>query len=195
MKLKPLPFKVQQLLNVLNCPIHLYRHLLLVYNVGLNLSEQIQKEFPLLKLSNEEIEFGTSTHDIGKIIVINELYEKGKRHEEIGFKLLIESGIEENLARFTLSHGNWENYSKMEDLIVALSDKLWKGHRIETLEDKLISEVSKLINEDFWSVFLKMDTIFSKIIIGADQRIAWQKNDISFYRITNFTRLKFDFIT
>ncbi len=172
-----LPPNIQIILDNLHCPILLNRHLILVYNVSKVLTKKILYEFPNLRLNEDEILFGAATHDIGKIIEKKELREKGNIHEETGYKILIDYGINENLARFTITHGSWENENlRIEDLIVSLADKIWKGQRIDKLEEKLIKEISTLINLDYWDTYLKLDSIISEIIIGADKRLNWQSN-------------------
>ncbi|AZA98514.1 HD domain-containing protein [Chryseobacterium joostei] len=174
---KKIPQNIQSILDDLHCPILLNRHLILVYNLGLDLTEKIIFEFPTLRLLTDEIVFGTATHDIGKIIEKNELREKGKQHEQTGYKILMDYGIKENLARFTITHGDWENENlAIEDLIVTLADKIWKGQRIDKLEEKVIAEISKLTNIDYWTVYLKIDNIISQIINGSDKRLNWQNN-------------------
>ncbi len=174
---KDLPSDIQRILDDLHCPALLVRHLILVYNVGLLLTKKIQLEFPNVTLLEEEIVFGTATHDIGKISFKKELSEKGKQHEQAGFETLIAYGINEKMARFTKTHGNWEQENiKIEDLIVALADKIWKGKRIDSLEEKLIKEISTGINSEYWTVYSKMDSIISEICLGADARLNWQKD-------------------
>lgn len=174
---KDLPSDIQRMLDDLKCPTLLIRHLILVYNVGLLLTKKIKLEFPNLRLLEQEIIFGTATHDIGKIRVKKELSEKGNQHEQVGYEILIAYGIEGNLARFTKTHGNWEQENlKMEDLIVSLADKIWKGKRIDKLEERIIKEISIHTNSDYWTVYSKMDRIISEICLGADERLNWQNN-------------------
>lgn len=91
--------------------------------------------------------------------------------------MLVDYGIKENLARFTITHSNWENENlKIEDLIVSLADKIWKGQRIDNLEEKVIAKISLFTNIDYWTVYLKIDNIISQIINGSDKRLNWQSN-------------------
>lgn len=166
---------IQSLLDELDCPGLLQRHLILVYNTASDLTQKMKLEFPAFNLLEDEIAFGAATHDIGKIIEKAELSEKGNRHEQMGYNILINYGIADNLARFTKTHGDWKNDQvKTEDLIVSLADKIWKGQRIDALEERLIAAISTAINEDYWTVYSKMDRIITEISAGADIRLDWQ---------------------
>ena len=172
---KEIPDNILKILNDCNCPGLLIRHLILVYNTGMVLTEKIKYEFPDLKILDNEIQFGLATHDIGKSIKKNELKESGKEHEQIGYELLIDYGVNKNLARFTITHSDWKSENiNIEDLIVSLSDKIWKGQRIDELEEELIRRISISQNIDYWVVYSKLDCIISEIIIGADERLNWQ---------------------
>lgn len=170
-----LPPKILSVLQNLQCPNLLERHLTLVFNVSRDLVKKLTLAFSDLNINEYEVFFGAGTHDIGKIIERNELYEKGKKHEETGYKILVDYGIEENLSRFTKTHGDWlsENL-KIEDLIVSLADKIWKGQRIDDLEEKLVHKISIAQNIDYWIVYSALDVIISEIVIGADVRLNWQ---------------------
>lgn len=94
-----------------------------------------------------------------------------------GYKILIDYGIKENLARFTITHGNWKNENlKIENLIVSLADKIWKRQRIDKLEEKVIAEISILTNIYYWTVYLKIDNIIPQIINDSDERLNWKSN-------------------
>jgi uncharacterized protein YutD len=175
---KSLPPKALHILSTHNASHLLIRHHILVYNIGIQIIENLQKTWPKLSLNTEEIQFGTAIHDIGKAIETTELYQKGNKHENIGYQILLNEGISDQLSRFAKTHGNWENKNlELEDLIVALSDKIWKGKRINELEERISEEISKKINSEYWDVYLKLDAIFSRISIGADERLNWQNKE------------------
>lgn len=185
LKLKELPFDACKLLEKISQEsqnldknvnlLLLKRHLKLVYNVGLEIVKEISNYWTNLKLLEEEISFGTATHDIGKAMETNELYGIGDNHERVGYNFLLENGINENFARFAKTHSNWtlENL-KIEDLIVILADKIWKGKRIDELEERLTEEIATITNTSYWDVNVKLDAIISKIVMGADNRLNWQ---------------------
>lgn len=173
--MKNLPIQVTDLLEKYQAPVVLKRHLTLVYNTGIEICAQFAKEWANLPFDKQEILFGAATHDIGKVIEINELHQKGNKHEQIGYELLLQNEIPENLARFAKTHGNWEEESlAIEDLMVTLADKIWKGKRIEALEERLTKEISIGTNTDYWQVYTKLDAILSKIALRADERLLWQ---------------------
>lgn len=174
--MKELPKHIQNILTDNHAPPILQRHLTIVYNVALDITLQLTQTWSNLEIIEEEVLFGAASHDIGKIFEPKELQEKGNKHESIGYEFLIEMGISENLARFTKTHGNWTDKNlRIEDLIVTLADKIWKGKRINELEERLSEIISKNTTADYWSVYTKLDTIISEIIIGADNRLNWQQ--------------------
>lgn len=173
--MKDLPKEILKILNENDAPALLKRHLILVYNVGITIIEKLTLTWPNLPINKKEILFGTATHDIGKIIEIQELNFPGKKHEIAGYKFLINKNISENFARFAKTHGDWKTENlKIEDLIVILSDKIWKGNRINELEERITTEIAKILNIDYWDVYVKLDTIISNIILGAGARLSWQ---------------------
>jgi hypothetical protein len=172
---KEIPANILELLDKCNCSNLLKKHLTLVYRTSIDLIRELTLTFPDLKLIREEIVFGAATHDIGKSVQMNELHEKGNAHELEGYRLLLKMGISENMARFAKTHSDWEDESlKIEDLIVTLADKTWKGVRIHELEEIVSKKICTESGGEFWDVFMKLDEILSKLVIGSDQRINWQ---------------------
>ncbi|WP_075344686.1 HD domain-containing protein [Tenacibaculum agarivorans] len=175
MKIVELSKEIRNLLEQFDAPQRLIKHLTIVNSTALHIVEQLNTEWPNLELNKKEILFGASTHDIGKAVITDELYKKGKKHESKGFEILKELGYNDEESRFTITHGNWENQGlKIEDLIVCLSDKIWKGKRVNELEERITNEISELTKTDFWDVSMKFELILEKIAIGSDDRIAWQ---------------------
>lgn len=172
-----LPNDILNMLSQNNAPDLLCRHLTLVYNVGISILDKFAQTWPNLPIIKSEVLFGTATHDICKMFETKELYQIGNQHEIVGYDFLISQNISENLARFAKTHGNWkEDNLKIEDLIVSLADKIWKGKRIDELEERLSKIISETSNDDYWKVYTKLDLIISDIIIGADKRLLWQNS-------------------
>ncbi len=170
-----LPNRIIELLEKLNCPERLRRHLQIVYSTANELINQIKSEWPTINLDEELILFGAGTHDIGKSEVKEELYEKGKKHELKGKFILENLGFTKEESRFALTHGNWQDDSlTIEDLLVCLSDKIWKGKRIERLEEKVGKAISDNLNIDYWEIYLKLDNILVNFSDKADNLILWQ---------------------
>ena len=175
MELLDLPKEVAELLEILNSPERLKRHLSIVHTTAFEIVTQLKLEWPFLEMNQELILFGAATHDIGKSEITDELFESGKRHELTGMTILLNHGFTKEQSRFTLTHGNWQDESlKIEDLLVALSDKIWKGNRIDDLEKLLGQKLSSMLNCDYWDVYGKLDSILSQIALGADEKLNWQ---------------------
>lgn len=175
MKIIDLPIKVTKLLEELDSPERLNRHLQIVHSIANKLLSLLKQEWPKITFNTELILFGAATHDIGKIEVRNELFEIGKKHELIGEKILINLGFSKEKSRFAFTHGNWkEDNLKLEDLLVSLSDKIWKGKRVHELEEKIGHVIANKLEIDYWIVYEKLDKILEQVSSGADERIVWQ---------------------
>ncbi|MBW4601884.1 MAG: hypothetical protein KME29_20485 [Calothrix sp. FI2-JRJ7] len=59
----------------------------------------------------------------------------------------------------------------LEELLVALSDKLWKGKREAKLEEEVINRLSKLTGQDYWHLFIDLDNHFEMIASGGEERL------------------------
>ena len=175
MELLDLPKEVTELLEILNSPVRLIRHLSIVHSTAFEILTQLKVEWPTLKLNQELILFGAATHDIGKTEIADELFERGIKHELTGKTILMDHGFTDEQSRFAKTHGNWQEKSlEIEDLLVALSDKIWKGSRVDDLEKLFGQKLSSMLNCDYWDIYGKLDSILSKIALGADERLNWQ---------------------
>ena len=176
MILSKLPDKAQMLFEKLEIQGRLEKHLRIVHQTALELSEAIHSQWTSLVFNLYEVLFGAATHDIGKHLVKEELFKPGNKHQQAGYDLLVSENIEPSLARFALTHGSvLYNTLLIEDLIVIMADKLWKGKRIDELEEAFISKISKELSQDFWFIYTKAENIFSKLAEGADKRLLWQQ--------------------
>lgn len=117
-----------------------------------------------------------ATHDIGKTIYTNELSEAGHKHEQAGLQLLLSLGISEEKSKFAASHSSWLESSALEELLVSLADKIWKGNRVQDLEDLLIERISTETKTERWEVFSLLDSIIDNITKDADKRLSFQNN-------------------
>ncbi len=61
--------------------------------------------------------------------------------------------------------------STLEQLIVALADKLWKGKRHPSLEAMVVHAVAKATSKDAWDIFIELDACFENIASEAPQRL------------------------
>ncbi len=60
----------------------------------------------------------------------------------------------------------------LEELIIALSDNLWKGKRIESLELQVIDHIAKIMSKDRWDIFSDLDSQFEAIANEGDDRLS-----------------------
>jgi hypothetical protein len=63
----------------------------------------------------------------------------------------------------------------LEDLLVALADKCWKGQRVDKLESKITALLSAASNKPEWACYAELDEILQGVTKNADARLAWQQ--------------------
>lgn len=173
---RPLPPEALHVLEQVSAPPRLLVHLVLVHDAASTLIERVSAEFPEAHFDPDLVRFGAATHDIGKTVHPKELTESGKHlHQLSGMKLLQSLGIPQNRARFAWTHGNWnEDGMTLEDLLVALADKSWKGKRIEALESRTAELLSSATSRPTWACYAKLDEILQDLSQHADRKLAWQ---------------------
>ncbi len=175
MEIIDLPNRITDLLDELNSPERLRKHLQIVHATAYDLISQFKEKWPFISINEELVLFGAGTHDIGKAEIKSELFEGGKKHELRGKQLLIEHGFTQNEAKFAFTHGNWQDKNIMlEDLLVTLADKVWKGKRVDALEEKVGQMLAEKLTTDYWEIYTGLDQILEKLANGADERLAWQ---------------------
>jgi hypothetical protein len=148
---------------------------MLTHDVAVQILAGLQTNWPHLALDREAVLFGAALHDIGKTAHPEELQQPGNRHEAAGERLLLAAGISPHLARFCRTHGAWSAESPLEDLLVALADKVWKGRRDEPLEQALVDRIVAVVGEPPWQVFIALDDLLTHIAETADERLSWQQ--------------------
>jgi hypothetical protein len=166
----PDPIEARELLEHLGAPARLLRHVALVREAAeLLLARLAALRVPL---NAEFVRAGVILHDTGKILHPAELDGPGNRHEPDGEALLVKHGIHPDLARVCRSHAQWEQMPvSLEELLVALADKLWKGVRKRDLEERVIDRVAAALGTDRWNVFLELDTLFEEIAADGSNRL------------------------
>jgi len=118
------------------------------------------------------IELGATVHDAGKIQHPQELSQPGKLHEEAGEALLLCHGVQPEVARFCVTHAQWSLPTVLlEERVVALADKLWKGKREPDLELNVIDEVAARLGGSRWDVFASLDNTFEEIAASGAERL------------------------
>ncbi|MER5639529.1 HD domain-containing protein [Kitasatospora sp. NPDC002227] len=172
-ELEPLPGRVVQLLERAAAPLRLVAHLRAVHDVASQLTEWVAAQCPGLEMDREAVLFGAATHDIGKALHPAELSGPGSEHEVAGRELLLGYGVPAELARFAEGHARWGG-TGIEDLLVSLADKVWKGKRVPELEELVVAELVRCSGRPEWEEFLRLDDLLGRIGEGADERLAYQ---------------------
>lgn len=160
-----------ELLEELKAPAHLITHVTLVGEASSEIIKCLNSYN--LQFDANFLEVGVVLHDVGKIKHPKEMHEKGSLHEAEGEKILLNLGIEKNLARVCVSHGQWDNENNsLEELLISLSDKLWKGKRVQRLEEKIIKIISNSLGIEYWELFMQLDNCFELIASTGDERLS-----------------------
>ena len=164
------PNEALLLLRSLNAPEKLLLHVALVSEAGELLLRGLSKR--QLALDVDWVRCGILLHDAGKILHPEELSQKGAQHEPAGELLLLSHRVPPHIARGCLSHAQWQTMTcALEELLVALADKLWKGARVPELELRVIDAIAAKLNQERWDLFLELDALFEKIASGSEDRL------------------------
>jgi hypothetical protein len=165
------PADASQLLADLGASPWLIRHHELVVEAMHVLVARVRDELGVA-FDRELALLGAALHDAGKVVHPQEMTGPGHQHELAGEKLVISHGVPGNVARFCVTHAAWNDDSReIEDLLVALADKLWKGKREEQLERRVVGLVARLTNKELWEVFDAFDSICEEIAAGGSDRL------------------------
>ena len=114
---------------------------------------------------------GAWLHDAGKAVHRDELEAPGHRHEAAGETLLLSHGVDARVARCCVTHASFSATCSLEELLVALADKLWKGVRNEALETLVIDAIAMRGKRERWDVFVELDACFEQIASDGDARL------------------------
>ena len=164
-----------QLLSQLGASARLLTHLRLVGEAADMLIEKYNTMG--LQFDAQLISLGVAIHDAGKILHPDELDGPGSLHEPAGETLLLEHGVQGKLARCCISHAQWRQAGlSLEELTVALADKLWKGKREEELELMVIKAIAAQQQLELWDIFTELDSIFETIAAGGTERLGRSKS-------------------
>jgi hypothetical protein len=79
--LRPLPAAIGELLVSLRAPARLAAHLRAVHDVAWQLTGLLATRLPALVFDRGAVLYGTASHDIGKVIHVDELTGPGSAHE------------------------------------------------------------------------------------------------------------------
>jgi len=173
--LRPLPPRAVELLLAVDGPPRLAAHLRAVHDVAGQLLDWLRPAYPRLDVDQDAVLFGAAIHDIGKTIHPEELTGPGSRHEPAGRELLLGHGVPAELARFAASHARWDRPGvSVEELLVSLADKIWKGRREQGLETLVVGRLAVAGTEQPWEAFMRLDDVLGRIGAEADARLAFQ---------------------
>ena len=157
------------LLADLGAPPHLIRHHELVVEAAQSLLRGLST-FAAPYDANTVL-LGAAVHDAGKIEFPDEMHGSGHRHEPAGHALLVARGLP-TLARFCVSHADWAHHDvPLEDLLVALADKLWKGKRVPELESRIVARLAASSDANYWNTFMTADTVFEHVASDGEARL------------------------
>jgi HD superfamily phosphodiesterase len=173
--LRPLPPVVVEFLRELEASPRLLAHLALVHDVAARLLDALAETWPHLRIDAGAVLLGAATHDIGKVRVPEELTGPGTRHAVLGQQLLEEHRFPVEVARYARTHETWAEEPDMtpEDLLVVLSDYLWRGKRDAALEEALTAWIADAVSAASWAVFLDFDDIATELAQDAPRRLHW----------------------
>lgn len=119
------------------------------------------------------IRVGAVLHDAGKSVHSEELVRPGCAHEPAGEELLLQHGATPNIARVCRTHAQWRELEvSLDELLVALADKLWKGVRAEALEQLVVERIAAATKKERWESFTQLDAMFERVAEDADERLA-----------------------
>ncbi|MFE0577090.1 hypothetical protein [Streptomyces sp. NPDC058874] len=62
----------------------------------------------------------------------------------------------------------------VEELLVSTADKVWKGKRVQDLEDLLTARLAAATGVERWAAYLELDEVLGRISEGADRRLGFQ---------------------
>jgi hypothetical protein len=173
--LRPLSNQLNELLESLNAPPRLAAHLRAVHDVAWHLTQALAARFPRLTFDREAVLFGAATHDIGKTVHMGELSGPGSAHEQTGYGLLLRHGVDDTLARFARTHASWHLPDiAIDDLLVSVADKVWKGNRVIDLEQLVVDRIAAVTGREPWRAFMELDDILGRLAAGADDRLRLQ---------------------
>jgi predicted hydrolase (HD superfamily) len=159
------------LLQKLGASQRLIRHVELVGEAAAVLLATLAQQG--VQLDEAFVRVGVVLHDAGKAIHQEELSNPGAEHEPTGERLLLDHGVPPKLARVCKSHAQWASLDpSLEELVIALADKLWKGVRVPALEELVIARAATAANRDKWDLFIPLDAAFEDLAAGGDDRLA-----------------------
>ena len=166
------PAEVLDLLAELGATPWLLRHHELVLEAATDVCALLTRDLATLEFDSQPILLGASLHDAGKIVATSEMHGPGHAHERLGRLLLGKAAVPAELTRFCVTHARWhEPWCGLEDRLVALADKLWKGKREEALEKQVLDDLAAATAQQVWEVFGVLDALCEQIATRGPERL------------------------
>lgn len=151
-----------QLLKDLKASRSLINH----HELVIETAERILDRLPTVVkrlIDRDSVLIGCSVHDIGKIIKPAEENKPGKNHELAGRDLLLSLGVSPKIARYCMIHSLPEENLYLEELLVGITDNLWKGSRDLSKELCFYQKSTTLLNHKDELLFKKLDDVFERL--------------------------------
>ena len=166
------PRAALDLLGVLGASPWLVRHHELVLEAAVLICDQLARSWSL-PFDRAAVLAGAALHDAGKIVHAEEMRAPGSEHEAAGRELLLGRGVPAGLARFCVTHAAWGAPDcTIEDRLVALADKLWKGTRDEAARPAPLHAIAVAAGRPAWAVFATLDAICEAVAADGRARLA-----------------------
>lgn len=127
-------------------------------------------------LNEELVRIGVVFHDAGKAVFREELDGPGDLHERHGAELLLKLGASPECTTFCdmMARFYAGDELTLEEYVVALADKLWRGARDQELEEQATREIVYAATGEykrFVDWWCALDTLFASIAAGGHERL------------------------
>lgn len=176
--IRPLPIEIGALVENCHGSPRLAAHLRVVHDVAHHLVDIFDLNWPLVPLDRAAICFGAATADLGTVEFPKELGKAGgTRHAAAGRDLLLRHGFAAERARFAWTHVHWNDPSvTLDDLVVALATRIWRGERDPELEREVIDRVSVADDREPMEVFLYLEEGLTRLRRDRRARVDFVKH-------------------
>lgn len=170
MQRQPEPDECLRLVFELSSSAWLLRHHELVLEAARQLRARLHNH--VVDVDWRLVECGAAIHDVGKALHPEEMRGPGHQHEVAGQQLLIAHGFPLSIATMCTAHAEWTAPERqLEELLVALADKVWKGVRLAELEESVARAISARSGVEYWSAWQIVDGACEEVAAAAESRL------------------------
>ena len=86
--------------------------------------------------------------------------------------MLLELGCDPSVAVHCVAHADFESKDRtIEQLMVTLADKVWKGKRVEALEFRIAEHLALRTGQKRWSTWQQLTEVVDEVANRADDRL------------------------